>query len=208
MKSAAEQMWKNSLKNTRNLLRKVQVTLMTEKVSCVLAEYCGRANSKTVIEFFMWITKLAAFMRHVDQNRNCRINCELYSCSTIQRTAPFWWCTKLNPVNEWWRKMFFSLCQSWSLQTLFNMDVVFFVCLCSSVSGLLLVVLHSGEKLLAMDDDGYSDPYCIVAANKEKVLHISCTDNPSTEFEQLMFKLMFNAINRVPNFVWKARNVF
>ena len=39
------------------------------------------------------------------------------------------------------------------------------------MSGLLLVVVHSGEKLLAMDDDGYSDPYCIVAANKEKVCH-------------------------------------
>lgn len=38
-----------------------------------------------------------------------------------------------------------------------------------SVSGLLLVVVHSGERLLAMDDDGFSDPYCIVAANKEKV---------------------------------------
>ena len=47
------------------------------------------------------------------------------------------------------------------------------------MSGLLLVVVHSGEKLLAMDDDGYSDPYCIVTANKEKVLHISCTDNLS-----------------------------
>lgn len=40
------------------------------------------------------------------------------------------------------------------------------------MSGLLLVVVHSGEKLLAMDDDGYSDPYCIVAANKEKVCHV------------------------------------
>ena len=38
-----------------------------------------------------------------------------------------------------------------------------------AVCGLLLVVVHSGEKLMAMDDDGYSDPYCIVAANKEKV---------------------------------------
>lgn len=47
------------------------------------------------------------------------------------------------------------------------------------MSGLLLVVVHSGEKLLAMDDDGYSDPYCIVTANKEKVPHISGTDNPS-----------------------------
>lgn len=38
-----------------------------------------------------------------------------------------------------------------------------------SVSGLLLVVVHSGEKLLSMDEDGFSDPYCVVAANKEKV---------------------------------------
>ena len=38
-----------------------------------------------------------------------------------------------------------------------------------SVSGLLLVVVHSGERLFAMDDDGFSDPYCIVAANNEKV---------------------------------------
>ena len=47
------------------------------------------------------------------------------------------------------------------------------------MSGLLLLVVHRGEKLLAMDDDGYSDPYCIVTANKEKVLHISYTDYPS-----------------------------
>ncbi|XP_020623204.1 tricalbin-1-like [Orbicella faveolata] len=51
----------------------------------------------------------------------------------------------------------------------------------SPVSGLLLVVVHSGEKLLAMDDDGYSDPYCIVTANKEKVKitpHVSGSVNP------------------------------
>ena len=47
------------------------------------------------------------------------------------------------------------------------------------VSGLLLVVVHSGEKLLAMDDDGFSDPYCIVTANKEKVRHVICTTIPS-----------------------------
>ncbi|CAH3128724.1 unnamed protein product [Porites lobata] len=49
------------------------------------------------------------------------------------------------------------------------------------VSGLLLVVVHSGEKLLAMDDDGFSDPYCIVTANKEKVKttpHVSGSVNP------------------------------
>lgn len=54
----------------------------------------------------------------------------------------------------------------------------------SPVSGLLLVVVHSGEKLLAMDDDGYSDPYCIVAANKEKVRttpHVSGSVNPVWE---------------------------
>ena len=53
-------------------------------------------------------------------------------------------------------------------------------CLLSSlyfpVSGLLLVVVHSGEKLLSMDDDGFSDPYCIVTANKEKVRHVTCTN--------------------------------
>ena len=49
--------------------------------------------------------------------------------------------------------------------------------LCLSVSGLLLVVVHGGEKLLAMDDDGYSDPYCIVTVNKEKVRHVMCTNN-------------------------------
>ena len=31
------------------------------------------------------------------------------------------------------------------------------------------MVVHSGERLFAMDDDGFSDPYCIVAANNEKV---------------------------------------
>ena len=45
------------------------------------------------------------------------------------------------------------------------------------MSGLLLVVVHSGEKLLAMDDDGYSDPYCIVAANKEKVRQVLLVNN-------------------------------
>ena len=43
------------------------------------------------------------------------------------------------------------------------------------MAGLLLVVVHSGEKLLAMDDDGYSDPYCIVTANREKVGRVTCT---------------------------------
>lgn len=54
----------------------------------------------------------------------------------------------------------------------------------SPVCGLLLVVVHSGEKLMAMDDDGYSDPYCIVAANKEKVRttpHVSESVNPVWE---------------------------
>lgn len=54
----------------------------------------------------------------------------------------------------------------------------------SPVSGLLLVVVHSGEKLLSMDDDGYSDPYCIVTANKEKVKttpHVSGSVNPVWE---------------------------
>ena len=32
------------------------------------------------------------------------------------------------------------------------------------------MVVHSGERLFAMDDDGFSDPYCIVAANNEKVM--------------------------------------
>lgn len=36
--------------------------------------------------------------------------------------------------------------------------------------------MHGGEKLLSMDDDGFSDPYCIVAADKEKVRHITCTE--------------------------------
>jgi len=54
----------------------------------------------------------------------------------------------------------------------------------SPVAGLLLVVVHSGEKLLAMDDDGYSDPYCIVTANREKVKttpHVSGSVNPVWE---------------------------
>ena len=38
------------------------------------------------------------------------------------------------------------------------------------------MVVHGGEKLLSMDDDGFSDPYCIVAADKEKVRHITCTE--------------------------------
>ena len=57
-----------------------------------------------------------------------------------------------------------------------TINMLFIGCLCLLVSGLLLVVVHSGEKLLAMDDDGYSDPYCIVATNKEKVRHIKCKD--------------------------------
>ena len=52
--------------------------------------------------------------------------------------------------------------------------------LCFSVSGLLLVVVHGGEKLLAMDDDGYSDPYCIVTVNKEKVRHVTCANNTAS----------------------------
>lgn len=41
------------------------------------------------------------------------------------------------------------------------------------------MVVHGGEKLLSMDDDGFSDPYCIVAADREKVRYImstECTD--------------------------------
>ena len=37
------------------------------------------------------------------------------------------------------------------------------------VAGLLLVAVHSGSRLLSMDEDGFSDPYCIVTANREKV---------------------------------------
>ncbi|XP_044164205.1 tricalbin-1-like [Acropora millepora] len=54
----------------------------------------------------------------------------------------------------------------------------------SPVSGLLLVVVHSGERLFAMDDDGFSDPYCIVAANNEKIRttpHVSESVNPVWE---------------------------
>jgi len=76
-------------------------------------------------------------------------------------------------------KFFFSLCYREVLKLCLRWTSFLFVWLCSLVSGLLLVVVHSGEKLLAMDDDGYSDPYCIVTANKEKVPHISGTDNPS-----------------------------
>lgn len=41
------------------------------------------------------------------------------------------------------------------------------------------MVVHGGEKLLSMDDDGFSDPYCIIAADREKVRYImstECTD--------------------------------
>ncbi|KXJ28222.1 tricalbin-1 [Exaiptasia diaphana] len=51
----------------------------------------------------------------------------------------------------------------------------------NEVSGVLLVVLHSGSKLLSMDADGYSDPYCIITANKEKIkttTHVQGTVNP------------------------------
>ena len=44
------------------------------------------------------------------------------------------------------------------------------------------MVVHSGEKLLAMDDDGFSDPYCIVTANREKVRHIFYTNNTSDRY--------------------------
>ena len=43
------------------------------------------------------------------------------------------------------------------------------------MSGLLLVVVHGGEKLLSMDDDGFSDPYCIITADREKVRYIVMT---------------------------------
>ncbi|KAK3749842.1 hypothetical protein QZH41_015501, partial [Actinostola sp. cb2023] len=51
----------------------------------------------------------------------------------------------------------------------------------NEVSGVLLVVLHSGSKLLSMDADGYSDPYCIITSNKEKIKttpHVQGTVNP------------------------------
>ena len=48
-----------------------------------------------------------------------------------------------------------------------------------AVCGILLVVVHSGETLMAMDDDGYSDPYCIVAANKEKVTTLTTWQSDS-----------------------------
>lgn len=54
----------------------------------------------------------------------------------------------------------------------------------SPVSGLLLVVVHGGEKLLSMDDDGFSDPYCIIAADREKIRttpHVSGSVNPVWE---------------------------
>ncbi|KAK2560475.1 Tricalbin-1 [Acropora cervicornis] len=47
----------------------------------------------------------------------------------------------------------------------------------SPVSGLLLVVVHSGERLLAMDDDGFSDPYCIIRTSP----HVSESVNPVWE---------------------------
>lgn len=42
------------------------------------------------------------------------------------------------------------------------------------VSGVVLLVLHSGSKLLSMDADGYSDPYCILTANRQKVYLVYC----------------------------------
>lgn len=38
------------------------------------------------------------------------------------------------------------------------------------------MVVHGGEKLLSMDDDGFSDPYCIIAADREKVRYIKSTE--------------------------------
>lgn len=56
------------------------------------------------------------------------------------------------------------------------LPTVWFACLHVPVSGLLLVVVHGGEKLLSMDDDGFSDPYCIIAADREKVRYITSTE--------------------------------
>ena len=38
-----------------------------------------------------------------------------------------------------------------------------------AVCGVLCVHVHSGHELLSADGDGFSDPYCVVKVNKEKV---------------------------------------
>ena len=46
---------------------------------------------------------------------------------------------------------------------------VSFVRACCLDSGVMYVCMHSASNLLAMDDDGTSDPYCVLMANKRKV---------------------------------------
>ena len=38
-----------------------------------------------------------------------------------------------------------------------------------AVTGVLFVRVHKGMKLIPMDPDGLSDPYCMIFANKELV---------------------------------------
>ena len=41
-----------------------------------------------------------------------------------------------------------------------------------TVAGVLYVHIHSAADLVSADSDGFSDPYCIVLANKKKVKEI------------------------------------
>ncbi len=40
------------------------------------------------------------------------------------------------------------------------------------VAGVLFVQIHSASGLLSADADGLSDPYCVVLANKRKVIDL------------------------------------
>lgn len=72
--------------------------------------------------------------------------------------------------------------------------------------GFFLVVVYSGEKFFLMDDDGYSDFYCIVIVNKEKVFYISWMDN-LLNLNNLL-RLIFNFINWVFEFCLKSLECF
>ncbi len=49
----------------------------------------------------------------------------------------------------------------------FNIIIIIIIGL---VAGVLYIHVHSGTDLMSSDVDGLSDPYCVILANKTKVL--------------------------------------
>ncbi|XP_048580326.1 tricalbin-1 [Nematostella vectensis] len=63
-------------------------------------------------------------------------------------------------------------------------------------SGVLLVALHSGSKLLSMDADGYSDPYCIITSNREKVKTTSVVEGTVNPVWDSITEILVKDINK------------